>query len=455
MSRVPAFGLENDRAESLWAEADFPPRERLRQTQDRRLRHMVRIATENVPLYRERFRASGISPDDVRGIDDLARLPFITKEDLRNAYPFGLFAVPMDEVVRLHASSGTTGRQVLVPYTRADLTVWTEAMVRTLRLCGVGPTDVVQNAYGYGLFTGGLGVHYAAEALGAAVIPISGGNAERQIAVMRDFGSTVICSTPSFFLQMIDRAEEMGVDLRELKLRVGVFGAEPWSEPMRQRIQQAAGIEAFDIYGLAEIVGPGVAAECSVHRGLHVLEDLFFPEVIDPASGRPLPDGEEGELVLTTLAKQAMPMLRYRTGDITALEAGDCPCRRTLRRMRRVSHRSDDLFIVRGVNVYPAQIESALLAVKGTLPHYQIVLTEEDGQDRAEVQIEVTADMFSDRIGVLEELQDKLTRKVAQAVGVHLDVRLVEPRSLARSEGKARRVLDQRNRTSLPGGSVP
>jgi phenylacetate-CoA ligase len=422
------------------------PPEKLRQVQGERLRQTARLAWDKVPLYRERFRAAGITPDDVRTPDDLARLPFITKEDLRDAYPFGLFAVPMSEVVRLHASSGTTGRQVLVPYTRADLDVWTEAMMRTLVLFGVGPDDVVQNAYGYGLFTGGLGVHYAAEALGATVVPVSGGNAERQIAVMRDFGTTVMCCTPSFFLQIIDRAHELGVDLRRLRLRTGVFGAEPWSEEMRHRIQQAAGIEAFDIYGLAEIVGPGVAGECSAHEGLHVLEDHFFPEIIEPASGRPLPDGEEGELVLTTLSKQAMPMLRYRTGDMTAIYPGDCPCGRTLRRIRRVSHRSDDLFIVRGVNVYPSQIESALLAVKGTLPHYQIMLTEQDGHERAEVQIEVTPEMFSDRIGVLEELQDKLARKIVQAVGVHLDVRLVEPRTLARSEGKARRVLDQRSK---------
>lgn len=444
MSHAPAVGLENRCSADAPSQADFLPWATLRQQQDARLRNTVRLAHDKVPLYRQRFEAAGLTPDDVRGVDDLAKLPFVTKEDLRDAYPLGLFAVPMEEVIRLHASSGTTGRQVLVPYTRADLAVWTEAMVRTLTLAGVGRGDVVQNAYGYGLFTGGLGVHYAAEALGATVIPMSGGNAARQIAVMRDFGATVICCTPSFFLQLIDRAEELGIALRGLRLRVGVFGAEPWSEEMRQRIQQAAGIEAFDIYGLAEIVGPGVAAECPVHCGLHVLEDLFFPEIIDPASGQPLGEGEVGELVLTTLAKQAMPMLRYRTGDITALESGECPCGRTLRRMRRVSHRCDDVFIVRGVNVFPSQIESALLAVKGTLPHYQIVLTEEDGVERAEVQVEVTPEMFSDRIGVLEELQDTLSRKVAQAVGVHLDVRLVEPRSLARSEGKARRVLDQR-----------
>lgn len=427
------------------ADADFQPPEQLRALQTERIRQTVRLARERVPLYRQRLARAAVEPEDVRTLDDVVRLPFISKEDLRDAYPLGLFAVPMRDVVRLHASSGTTGRQVLVPYTRADLDVWTEAMIRCLILFGVGPDDVVQNAYGYGLFTGGLGVHYAAEALGATVVPVSGGNAERQITIMRDFGTTVLCSTPSFFLQVADRAQEMGVDLRGLRLRAGVFGAEPWSEEMRCRIQQAAGIEAFDIYGLAEIVGPGVAAECPAHQGLHVLEDHFFPEIVDPASGRPLPDGEEGELVLTTLSKQAMPMLRYRTGDLTAICPGPCPCGRTLRRIRRVSHRSDDLFIIRGVNVYPSQIESALLAVKGTLPHYHIVLTDEDGQERAEVQIEVTPEMFSDRIGVLEELQDKLTRKIQQAVGVHLDVRLVEPRTLARSEGKARRVIDQRH----------
>jgi phenylacetate-CoA ligase len=428
------------------AGADFLPPAELRQLQTDRLRRTVRLAYDKVPLYRQRLAAAGIAPDDVRTVDDLGRLPFITKEDLRDAYPFGLFAATMGEVVRLHASSGTTGRQVLVPYTRADLEVWTEAMVRSLAMFGVGPGDVVQNAYGYGLFTGGLGVHYAAEAIGATVVPVSGGNAERQITVMRDFGTTVICCTPSFFLQVVDRAQDMGVDLHRLKLRVGVFGAEPWSEQMRSRIQQAAGVEAFDIYGLAEIVGPGVAGECPVHQGLHVLEDHFFPEIIDPASGQPLADGEEGELVLTTLSKQAMPMLRYRTGDMTAVCPGPCPCGRTLRRVRRISHRSDDLFIVRGVNVYPSQIESALLAVKGTLPHYQIVLTEQGDQERAEVQVEVTPEMFSDRIGVLAEMEERLTRKIGQAVGVHLDVRLVEPRTLARSEGKARRILDQRHK---------
>lgn len=424
--------------------ADHLGQEELAAVQIRRLVQTVRWAVERVPLYRQRLAEARVSPDGIRCLGDLARVPFITKDDLRQAYPQGLFAVPMDQVVRLHTSSGTTGKQVLVPYTRADLDVWTEVMLRVLTWFGADQGDVIHNAYGYGLFTGGLGFHYGAEALGATVIPASGGNTDRQIAVMRDFGATVVCCTPSFFLHMADRAQEMGIDLHQLRLRAGVFGAEPWSEQMRERIQQAAGLEAFDIYGLAEIVGPGVAAECNAHQGLHVLEDHFYPEIVDPDSGQPLPEGEEGELVLTTLSKQALPMLRYRTGDITAICPGVCPCGRTLRRIRRVSHRSDDLFIVRGVNVFPSQIEAALLAVKGTLPHYQIVLSHEHGQDQAEVQIEVTPEMFSDRMGVLEELQNRLTRAIRQAVGVQLSVRLVEPRSLARSEGKARRVIDQR-----------
>lgn len=424
--------------------ADRLGREQLGALQLQRLQQTVRAAYERVPLYRQRLAAAGIAPDQIRTLADLVRLPLITKDDLRDAYPRGLFAVPSDQIVRLHASSGTTGKQVLVPYTRADIEVWTEVMTRVLTWFDIGPGDVLQNAYGYGLFTGGLGFHYGAEALGATVIPISGGNTDRQIDVLQDFGTTIVCCTPSFFLYLADRAQELGVDLSALQLRVGVFGAEPWSEEMRQRIQQAAGIEAFDIYGLAEIVGPGVAAECAAHRGLHVLEDHFYPEVIDPASGQRVPDGESGELVLTTLSKQALPMLRYRTGDRTAICPEPCPCGRTLRRIRRVSHRNDDLFIVRGVNVFPAQIEAALLAVKGTLPHYQIVLTRQQDQDHAEVQIEVTPDMFSDRIGVLEELQAKLARQVRQAVGVQIGVRLVEPRTLARSEGKARRVVDRR-----------
>ncbi|MCL4203186.1 MAG: phenylacetate--CoA ligase [Pirellulaceae bacterium] len=420
---------------------DFLPVQKLRERQDERLRATVRLACERVDLYRQRFAVAGVRSDQIQTPEDLVRIPFVTKDDLRAAYPQGMFAVPLDQVARLHASSGTTGRQVLVPYTAADLAVWTAAMIRCLVMFGVRPSDVIQNAYGYGLFTGGLGFHDGAAALRATVIPVSGGNTERQIVVARDFGSTVLCCTPSFFLHLADRADEMGIDLRGLRLRIGVFGAEPWSEGLRGRIEQAAAIEAFDIYGLAEIVGPGVAAECPAHSGLHVLEDLFYPEIIDPASGQRLPDGQVGELVLTTLCKEAMPMLRYRTGDVTAICTEPCPCGRTLRRIRRVSHRSDDLFIVRGVNVYPSQIEAALLEVKETLPHYQIVLSQRDGQEHAEVQIEVGPEMFSDRISVLQSLQDRLTRAIRQGIGVHVDVRLVEPRSIARSEGKAQRIV--------------
>jgi len=420
---------------------DFLPVQKLRERQDERLRATVRLACERVDLYRQRFAVAGVRSDQIQTPEDLVRIPFVTKDDLRAAYPQGMFAVPLDQVARLHASSGTTGRQVLVPYTAADLAVWTAAMIRCLVMFGVRPSDVIQNAYGYGLFTGGLGFHDGAAALRATVIPVSGGNTERQIVVARDFGSTVLCCTPSFFLHLADRADEMGIDLRGLRLRIGVFGAEPWSEGLRGRIEQAAAIEAFDIYGLAEIVGPGVAAECPAHSGLHVLEDLFYPEIIDPASGQRLPDGQEGELVLTTLCKEAMPMLRYRTGDVTAICTEPCPCGRTLRRIRRVSHRSDDLFIVRGVNVYPSQIEAALLEVKETLPHYQIVLSQRDGQEHVEVQIEVGPEMFSDRISVLQSLQDRLTRAIRQGIGVHVDVRLVEPRSIARSEGKAQRIV--------------
>lgn len=416
----------------------------LRTLQQQRLQRTVQRIIAAAPQYRRAFDSAGVDPQSIRSLDDLERLPLIGKSELQQAYPLELLAVPRDEVLRFHASSGTTGRQVLVGYTRADLDVWTEAMVRVLAWFGVHRRDIVLNAYGYGLFTGGLGFHYGAEELGATVIPASSSSTERLLVLMRDFAASVVCCTPSFFQHIADRAEETGVDLQGLPLRIGIFGAEPWSEEMRQRIESASGIEAFDIYGLAEIIGPGVAAECSAHQGLHVLEDHFLPEIIDPLSGRRLSDGEEGELVLTTLTRQANPMLRYRTGDITALIPGQCSCGRTLRRIRRISHRNDDVFIVRGVNVYPAQIEAALLAVKGTLPHYQIVLSHESGQDRAEVQIEVTAEMFSDRISVLEELQSRLLRELRRAVGVQLEVRLVEPRTIARSQGKARRVIDQR-----------
>ena len=386
----------------------------------------------------------GLSPESLCAPSDLGRFPFTTKADLRDTYPFGLFASPMSEVVRLHASSGTTGKPIVVAYTREDLDVWTNSMVRALAACGLTHGDVVQNAYGYGLFTGGLGAHYGAEALGATVIPISGGNTDRQIMVMRDFKVTAICCTPSYFLHLVERAGELGVDIRDLPLRAGIFGAEPWTDSMRRRIQAEAGIQAFDIYGLSEIVGPGVAIECSCQDGLHIFEDHFYPEIVDPESGEPLPDGAEGELVLTTLSKRAMPMIRYRTRDITRLIASPCGCGRTLRRMERISRRSDDMFIIRGVNVFPSQIEAALLAVEGTLPHYQIILTRQKGLDAIEVQVEITPEFFSDKVGAMEGLHERLMDSLDHILGLRVAVRLVEPHTIQRSEGKAKRVIDRR-----------
>lgn len=423
---------------------DYLPREQLRQLQSARLRNVVRRAYENVELFRQRMQRRGLKPDDIRGVEDLPRLDFTVKADLRDTYPFGLFASPMSEIVRLHASSGTTGKPIVVAYSQADIDVWSSVIVRSLASYGLHRGDIIQNSYGYGLFTGGLGLHYGAEALGATVIPTSGGNTDRQIMVMKDFGVSAISCTPSYFLHLIDRAEEIGVDLRELPLRVGIFGAEPWTEGMRTRIEQAAGIRAYDIYGLSEIIGPGVGAECCVQNGLHIFEDHFYPEIINPDTGEPLPDGQQGELVLTTLSKEAMPVIRYRTRDITSIAAEPCACGRTIRRIHRITHRSDDMFIIRGVNVFPSQIETALLAMEGTLPHYQIVLTRHKGLDQVEVQVEVTASMFSDTVSTLERLQAKLAKQIEQTLGIHVLVTLVEPHTLQRSEGKAKRVTDKR-----------
>jgi phenylacetate-CoA ligase len=423
---------------------DFLPLPQLRDLQWQRLSAIIRRAYDHVNLFHQRMDERGLKPEDLRSLEDIAKLPFTEKSDLRDTYPFGLFASPMKEIVRLHASSGTTGKPIVVAYTQEDLAVWTNVMVRSLAACGLHEGDVIQNAYGYGLFTGGLGAHYGAEALGATVIPISGGNTQRQLMVMQDFGVTAICCTPSYFLHLIDQAAEMGVNIKDLPLRAGVFGAEPWTESMRRRIEADSGIKAYDIYGLSEIVGPGVAMECQCQSGPHIFEDYFYPEVIDPKTLKPCPDGEEGELILTTLGKQAMPMIRYRTRDISALTAEPCACGRTLRRIKRISRRSDDMFIIRGVNVFPSQIETALLNVEGALPHYQILLTREKGLDVMEVQVEVTSEVFTDTVGALEQLQSKISKSIETTVGLHAGVRLVQPRTIARSEGKARRVLDQR-----------
>ncbi|HPC43862.1 MAG TPA: phenylacetate--CoA ligase [Candidatus Latescibacteria bacterium] len=424
---------------------DYLPVPLLRDLQLARLQQIVRRAYENVGHFRKQMDARGLNPDSIKSLQDISKLPFTVKNDLRDTYPFGLFASPMGDIVRLHASSGTTGKPIVVAYTKDDVEVWTSAMMRAFAACGVGSGDIIQNAYGYGLFTGGLGAHYGGEALGATVIPISGGNTDRQIMVMKDFGVTAIACTPSYFLHLLERASELGVDFHDLRVRVGIFGAEPWSETMRRRIEEMSGIKAYDIYGLSEIVGPGVGIECSCQCGLHIFEDHFYPEIIDPVTNAPCAEGEEGELVLTTLSKQAMPMIRYRTRDITSFVEGPCACGRTLRRIKRIGRRADDMFIIRGVNVFPSQIESALLAVEGTLPHYQIVLTREKGLDQMEVQVEVTAEVFSDRIGALEALHTKLESELEHTLGIRAEVRLVEPHAIQRSEGKAKRVIDKRN----------
>lgn len=423
---------------------DFLPEDKLRELQLDRLMKIVRRAFDNTELFNIRLKEKGMLPEDLKSLEDIRHLPFTVKTDLRDTYPFGLFASPMSEIVRLHASSGTTGKPIVVAYTKEDLDVWTDAMVRTFAACGLHSGDIIQNAYGYGLFTGGLGAHYGAEALGATVIPVSGGNTERQLMIMQDFGTTAICCTPSYFIFMLEKAAELNINTRALPLRAGVFGAEPWTEEMRSHIERISGIKAYDIYGLSEITGPGVGIECEFQDGLHIFEDYFYPEIINPDTGRILPDGEEGELVLTTLCKKAMPMIRYRTRDMTMIIPEKCKCGRTLRRIRRINRRSDDMLIIRGVNIFPSQIESAILAVEGTMPHYQIVLTREKGLDNIEVQVEVTEQTFSDKIGAMEKLQAKLMHSLENVTTIRIAVRLVAPQTIKRSEGKAKRVLDLR-----------
>jgi phenylacetate-CoA ligase len=423
---------------------DFLPVAQLRDIQFARLQFIVQRSYDHVALFRKRMEERKLKPSDLHTVDDIVKLPFTVKTDLRDAYPFGLAASPLQEIVRFHASSGTTGKPIVVAYTKEDLNDWTRAMVRSFAACGVHSGDIVQNAYGYGLFTGGLGAHYGAEALGASVIPISGGNTDRQLMILKDFGVTVICCTPSYFLHLMDRAAELGIDLKELPLRIGVFGAEPWTESMRERIQNGSGIKAYDIYGLSEIVGPGVAMECTHQAGPHIFEDMFYPEVIDPKTLEPLPDGTEGELVLTTLCKRAMPMIRYRTRDMTAIESAKCACGRTLRRINRIGRRSDDMLIIRGVNLFPSQIEAALLRVEGTLPHYQIVIDRQKDLDTLEVQVEVTTEALSDTVGGLEQFKSRLAHSIESITGLHPALKLVAPRTLQRSEGKAKRVIDKR-----------
>ena len=425
-------------------EAECMSRERLREVQLKRLKKMVERVFATVPHYRRVFQAAGIDPGDLRELSDLAKLPFTVKQDFRDNYPFSLFAVPQNEVARYHSSSGTTGKPTVVGYTRQDLATWAELMARSLVSAGTTRSSVVQNAYGYGLFTGGLGVHYGAELVGAAVIPISGGNTQRQIMIMQDFGTDILTCTPSYALFMAEVMAEMGLNKGDFKLKAGIFGAEPWSENMRRQIESRLGISAFDIYGLSEIIGPGVAIECEEKSGLHIFEDHFIAETIDPATGQPLPYGETGELVLTTITKEALPVIRYRTRDITSLCAEACLCGRTHVRMQKVTGRNDDMIIIRGVNVFPTQVESVLLEIGETEPHYQLVVTREGSLDMLEIQVEVSERMFSDKVRRLEELEKKIDAKIESILGISAKVRLVEPKSIPRSEGKAKRVIDKR-----------
>jgi phenylacetate-CoA ligase len=421
------------------------PRAAIESLQLKRLQQVVQKACAAVPFYRESFARAKVTPEMIKTLDDLRRLPFTLKQDMRDNYPYGLFAVPLEEIVRIHASSGTTGKPTVVGYTQRDIEMWAELMARSFVAAGANRGDIIHNAYGYGLFTGGLGAHYGAEKLGASVIPMSGGNTKKQIMIMQDFGSTVLTCTPSYSLYLAEAAAEEGVDLRELRLRIGIFGAEPWTEEIRTEIEAKLNIKAIDIYGLSEILGPGVAIECvEAQKGLHIWEDHFIPEIIDPTTGEVLPPGEQGELVITTITKEGIPMIRYRTRDITRLIPEPCICGRTHVRLARMSGRSDDMLIIRGVNVFPSQIESVLMTVEGVEPHYQLIVDREENLDTLEVQVEVNEKTFSDEIKVLQELSSRIRKEIKDILGITCKVRLVEPKCIARSEGKAKRVIDKR-----------
>jgi len=419
-------------------------RDGIRKVQGERLRETVERVYFNVPFYRNRMQEAGLGPESVQNIDDIRKLPFTTKQDLRDNYPFGLFAVPMSEIVRIHASSGTTGKQTVVGYTRADISTWSEVMARTLTAAGATRNDFIQIAYGYGLFTGGLGLHYGGEKIGASVIPISGGNTTRQIQLMHDFGSTVLACTPSYALFLAEAIQDSGIRREELKLKVGVFGAEPWTENMRREIEQKLSIKAIDIYGLSEVIGPGVASECLVQNGLHINEDHFYPEIIDPETLEVLPAGTVGELVFTTITKEGLPLIRYRTRDLTRLHYEKCDCGRTLVRMDKCLGRSDDMLIIRGVNLFPSQVESVLLEMHEIKPHYLLIVDRQNNLDTLELKVEVEDEFFQDRISELETLRQRIQNSVESSIGIGLKVTLAEPKTIERSEGKAKRVIDNR-----------
>lgn len=419
-------------------------RELMSEVQSERLIATVKRVYHNIPYYRQKMQDLGLLPEDIKSVDDLSKLPFTTKQDLRDSYPFGSFTVPMSEIVRIHASSGTTGRPTVVGYTRNDISMWSECVTRALCMAGVHKNDFVQVAYGYGLFTGGLGIHYGTENLGASVIPISGGNTKKQIQLLQDFGSSVLCCTPSYALYIAEALQEMGINPADLNLRVGIFGAEPWSENMRKEIEEKLKIKAIDIYGLSEIVGPGVSCECEFQAGMHVNEDHFIPEIINPETLQPVAPGEIGELVFSTITKEGIPLLRYRTRDLTRLIYDKCECGRTLVRMEKCKGRSDDMLIIRGVNVFPSQIESVLLEMSETEPHYLLIVDRQGTLDTLTVQVEVQEQFFSDEMKQLQKLTKRIQSNLESTLGISVTVQLVEPKSIQRSEGKAKRVIDNR-----------
>ncbi|NLG50538.1 MAG: phenylacetate--CoA ligase [Chloroflexi bacterium] len=430
----------------IWnKERETMSRSQLEAMQSELLASQVARAYERVPFYRQLFRDRGIRPGDIKSLADLHKLPFTRKSDFRDNYPFGLLAVPRNQLARIHASSGTTGKPTVVAYTKNDMALWREVCARNLAAAGVTPDDTVQIAMGYGLFTGGLGWHYGSEHLGATVLPMSSGNTKRQIMLIQDFETTVFCCTPSYGIFIAEQAEEMGVDLRATRLRVGIHGAEPWTAEMRRELERRLGLDPIDTYGLSEMIGPGVAGECTYHCGLHLNEDHFLAEIVHPETGDPLPYGEKGELVLTALTKEALPVIRYRTGDITRLDPSPCKCGRTMVRMEKVSGRTDDMLIVRGVNVFPSQIETVLLQVEGVQPHYVILVDRELGaMDELEIWVEVSEAIFADDIGQLKGLQQKAEYEMRETLGIQARIKLVEPHRIERSMGKARRIIDRR-----------
>ncbi len=429
----------------IWdKEAECMPLKERQKLQLERLQAVVEKTYEKVPYYRNRFDELKVKPKDIKTLKDIARLPFTAKADLREGYPFGMFAVPFHKIVEIHTSSGTTGKPVVAGYTRKDIKVWGEVMARALTMVGASKNDIIQNGYGYGLFTGGLGVHYGAQRIGAAVLPISAGNTKRQLDVMLDFGSTIITCTPSYALHLAEVAAEQGITSKDIKLKAGCFGAEVWTEKMRDAIEEKLNLTALNIYGLTELIGPGVAQECEDKSGLHIAEDHFYPEIVSPETLEPLPDGQKGELVLTSLTRDAMPMIRFRTRDITSLSRGLCKCGRTLVKIERIMGRSDDMLKIRGVLIFPSQIEKALLEIKGIEPHYQIIVTRPHHLDELEVQVETSKEIFSDEIRHIEEMKKKIANHIEKSIGLRVKVTLVEPKTLPRSEGKAKRVFDKR-----------